>query len=147
MNDRIEKQVELSANLSRVWSALTDSQEFGSWFRVKLEGRFIVNQTISGHITYPGYEHLKWECKVVAMEPEKRFAFTWHPYAINPQVDYAKEQPTLVEFKLEPRDSGTHLTLIESGFCGLPKERQTEALRMNDGGWTEQMKNIAVYLS
>ena len=140
--DRIEKQIELKAPVARVWRALTDHREFGQWFRVNLEGPFVPGQTSRGRITYPGYEHLKWESVVQKMEPERLFSFTWHPYAIDPQKDYSNEPPTLVEFRLEPKGEGTLLTLTESGFGKLPAARRDEAFRMNDGGWTEQMKNI-----
>ena len=56
---------------------------------------------------YPGYEHLKWEATVKAMEPETLFSYTWHPGAVDPEVDYSAEPPTLFEFKLEPTSSGT----------------------------------------
>ena len=38
-SDRIEKTIEVKAPVSRVWRALTDHREFGTWFRVRLEGR------------------------------------------------------------------------------------------------------------
>jgi hypothetical protein len=77
------------------------------------------------------------------MEPERLFSFTWHPYAIDPAIDYSQEPTTLVEFRLEPKDGGTILVLTESGFDVIPKERRMEAFRMNEGGWTQQMTNIA----
>jgi uncharacterized protein YndB with AHSA1/START domain len=147
MNDRIEKQVELKAPVARVWRALTDHKEFGEWFRVKLDGPFLPGQISRGHITYPGYEHLKWEAVVQKMEPEKLFSFTWHPYAVDTSVDYSKEPPTLVEFRLEPTGSGTLLRVIESGFDKIPSGRRAEAFRMNEGGWTEQMSNIKNYVA
>jgi uncharacterized protein YndB with AHSA1/START domain len=91
MEYRIEKQIELKAPVSRVWRAVTDYREFGEWFRVKLEGPFIPGEISRGHISYPGYEHLKWEAVVQKLEPENYFSFTWHPYAIDPKVDYSKE--------------------------------------------------------
>ena len=91
MEDRIEKRIELKAPVSRVWRALTDYREFGEWFRVKLEGPFVPGQVSRGHITYPGYEHVKWEAVVQKMEPERLFSFTWHPYAVDPKNDYSKE--------------------------------------------------------
>lgn len=142
MADRIEKRIELNAPVSRVWQALTDYREFGEWFRVKLDGPFVPGQISCGHITYPGHEHLKWEAVVQAMEPERLFSFTWHPYAVDVNQDYSSEASTLVEFKLEKTASGTLLLLTESGFDHLPGERRVEAFRMNEGGWTEQMKNI-----
>jgi uncharacterized protein YndB with AHSA1/START domain len=147
MSDRIEKRIELKAPISRVWRALTDHREFGEWFRVKLDQPFVAGQASTGHITYPGYEHLKWEAVVVKMETEKVFSFTWHPYGIDPKVDYSKETPTLVEFKLKKTATGTLLLLTESGFDKIPAHRRDEAFRMNDGGWAQQMKNIEQHVS
>ena len=146
MSNLIEKRIELNAPVSRVWRALTDYREFGEWFRVKLDGPFMPGEISTGHITYPGYEHLKWEAAVQKMEPERLFSFTWHPYAVDPKVDYSNEPATLVEFRLEPKDKGTVLYLTESGFDMLPKDRRFEAFRMNEDGWTEQMTNIEKHL-
>jgi uncharacterized protein YndB with AHSA1/START domain len=147
MTNQIEKRIELKAPVARVWRALTDYREFGEWFRVKLEGPFVPGQASRGHITYPGYEHLKWEAVVQTMEAERLFSFTWHPYAIDPDQDYSSEPSTLVEFRLEPIDGGTLLVLTESGFDQIPEGRRIDAFRMNDGGWTEQMKNIASHVA
>lgn len=147
MNDRIEKRIELNAPVSRVWRALTDYREFGEWFRVKLDGPFVPGQVSRGQITYPGYEHLKWEAVVQKMEPERLFSYTWHPYAVDPNLDYSKETPTLVEFTLQKTATGTLLTVTESGFDKIPSNRRQEAFRRNDGGWTQQVKNIASYVA
>ena len=101
MEHRIEKQVEIKAPLSRVWRALTDYRQFGEWFQVKLDGPFVAGQVSTGHLTFPGYENLKWEAVVQKIEPETYFSYTWHPYAVDPNIDYSKEVPTLVEFHLE----------------------------------------------
>jgi uncharacterized protein YndB with AHSA1/START domain len=146
MTDRIEKTIELNAPVSRVWRALTDHDEFGAWFRVKLENPFVPGGVSRGQITYPGYEHIRWEAVIQKMEPEKLFSFTWHPYAIDPNEDYSGEPSTLVEFTLEKTAKGTLLRVVESGFDKIPKKRREEAFRMNDGGWAEQMKNIAQHL-
>ena len=147
MNDRIEKQIELKAPVARVWRALTDHNEFGEWFRVKLDGPFVAGQVSRGHITWPGYEHLVWEAVVQKMEPERLFSFTWHPYAVDPQTDYSSETPTLVEFRLEKTAAGTRLTVTESGFDKIPAHRREEAFLRNDGGWAQQMKNIESHVT
>ncbi|MGA2429682.1 MAG: SRPBCC family protein [Candidatus Acidiferrum sp.] len=147
MNDRIEKRIELKAPVSRVWRALTDHREFGEWFGVKLDGPFVPGQVSRGQITHPGYEHVKWEAVVQKMEPERLFSFTGHPYAVDPKIDYSKETPTLIEFRLEKTATGTLLVLTESGFDKIPSHRRLEAFRMNDGGWTQQMKNIESYVA
>ena len=148
MTNTIRKQIELRAPVSRVWRALTDHREFGEWFRVKLEGPFVAGQVSRGHITYPGYEHVQWEAFVKKIEPERLFSYTWHPYAIDPKVDYSSEPQTLVEFQLEKTANGTRLTITESGFEKLQDDkRRLEAFRMNDGGWTEQVRNIEAHVA
>src|SRR5437868_10351440 len=143
MRDRIEKRIELKAPLSRVWRALTDYREFGEWFRVRLDGPFVAGQVSTGNITYPGYEHIKWHAVVKQIEPERLFSFTWHPYAIDPNIDYSSEPPTLVEFTLQSISTGTLLRVVESGFDKLSTNRRLEAFRMNDKSWSEQIQNIA----
>jgi uncharacterized protein YndB with AHSA1/START domain len=145
--DRIEKKMILQASRSRVWRAIATAGEFGAWFGVKLDGAFADGATVRGKITSPGYEHLTLEMLVERLEPERYFAYRWHPYAITPGVDYSTEPTTLVEFRLDESNSGTVLTIVESGFDRIPVERRAEAFRMNDGGWTEQMKNIERYVS
>jgi uncharacterized protein YndB with AHSA1/START domain len=147
MADRIEKHIELKAPVSRVWRAITNHVEFGEWFRVKLDGPFVPGQISTGHITHPGYEHVKWNAVVQKMEPERLFSFTWHPYGIDPKVDYSKETPTLVEFTLEKTPTGTLLIVTESGFDKIPAGRRDEAFRKNDGGWAQQMGNIEKHVA
>jgi uncharacterized protein YndB with AHSA1/START domain len=142
MADRIEKRIELKAPVARVWRALTDYREFGEWFRVKIDGPFAPGEVSRGHITHPGYEHLRWEAVVQQMEPERLFSFTWHPYAIDPKVDYSEEPQTLVEFRLEKLAQGTLLMVTESGFDRIPAARRAEAFPRNESGWAEQIKNI-----
>ncbi len=144
--DRIEKSIELKASVDRVWRALTDHREFGAWFRVNLESPFVVGKPTRGRVTYQGYEHVVFEVDVVACEPRRRFAFRWHPHAVDPGVDYSEEPPTLVEFQLEPTDVGCHLRVTESGFDSLPAARRAEAFRMNSGGWEVQLQNIGTYV-
>ena len=147
----IEKQVELNAPVPRVWRALTDHRQFGEWFRVKLDGPFVQGEISRGTMTYPGFEHVKWEAAIQRVEPEKLFSFTWsHPKSFDAATyspDYSREPTTLVEFRLEPTATGTRLTVIESGFDKLPVDRRDEALRRNEGGWVEQMKNISNYVA
>jgi uncharacterized protein YndB with AHSA1/START domain len=145
--DRIEKQVVLRAPRTRVWRAIADAAEFGTWFRVKLEGAFAEGNTIRGRLTIPGYEHLTLEMLVERIDPERYFSYRWHPYAVDPAVDYSVEPMTLVEFKLEETDGGTAVTIVESGFDRIPLGRRVEAFRMNEAGWAGQIKKLAQYVA
>ncbi len=147
MADRIEKHIEIAAPVSRVWQALTDSRQFGEWFLVKMEGPFVAGKPVAGQITHPGYEHVRMEIVVKVIEPQTLFSFTWHPYAVDPKVDYAQEESTLIEFRLKATATGTLLTVTESGFDKIPAERRAEAILRNDSGWAQQMKNIQAYVT
>ncbi|HEY2470066.1 MAG TPA: SRPBCC family protein [Terracidiphilus sp.] len=154
--NRIEKRIELRAPVSRVWRAITDYREFGRWFKVRLEGPFIPGQVSRGQITYPSYEHVTWEALIEKMEPESLFSFSW-PHAksfekTDKPADYPSAPKTLVEFRLQPIPGdpvrgGTLLILTESGFDNIPADWRPEAFRRNDGGWTEQMKNIESHVT
>ncbi|HET9787165.1 MAG TPA: SRPBCC family protein [Pyrinomonadaceae bacterium] len=146
--DRIERSVMLKASRSRVWRALSNGEEFGNWFGVKLEGKsFVAGQRVQGQITYPGYEHLVFDVLIERVEPERVLSWRWHPAAIDPAVDYEKEPTTLVVFELKEVEGGTLLTVVESGFDSVPPSRRLEAFRMNSQGWDEQMKNIEKHVT
>ena len=140
--DRIEKKVVLRAPRSRVWRALSDAQEFGTWFRVNLDGAvFAPGALVKGRILEPGYEQWPFEITIERMEPERLLSYRWHPYP-QPGPGLAHEPTTLVELRLEEVPGGTELTVVESGFDRIPLPRRAEAFRMNEGGWAEQLRRI-----
>jgi uncharacterized protein YndB with AHSA1/START domain len=157
-NDKIEKYIHLRAPLHRVWRALTDSAEFGSWFGMKLEGPFVPGAPIRGIIVPTSaneeiakaqkpYEGHPVELTIDRIEPEHLFSFRWHPFAIEPGVDYSSEPTTLIVFTLEEKDGGVFLTVTESGFDQIPLERRLKAFTANEGGWGIQVTLIEAYLA
>ena len=156
--DSIEKQVMLRAPLARVWSAISDARQFGSWFGVKFDGPFTAGQRIVGKIApttadarvaemQKPYEGMAFDITIDRIEPQKLFSFRWHPAAIDPTVDYSKEPTTLVVFTLKEVPGGVMLTVVESGFNGIPLSRRANAFKMNEGGWSAQMMLIEKYLA
>lgn len=147
-SDCIEREVILKAPVSRVWRALTNHTEFGEWFRVRIDSPFKAGEEASGPVLEPGMENIQWRAVIQDIDPEQYFAFTWHPYAIDPKADYSGEVPTLVEFRLQAtKEGGTRLDFSECGFNDLPPGRQKEALEQHEKGWTQQMKNISDYIA
>ncbi|MDY7228100.1 SRPBCC family protein [Hyalangium rubrum] len=144
--DRIEKKILLRAPRSRVWRAITNAEEFGQWFGVKLASPFAPGARVQGTVTNPGYEHVKFELTVERMEPERHFSWRSHPHPVEPGADYSAEPTTQVIFELEEVPGGTMLTLVEAGFDQLPLARRAEAYRGNEEGWGIQMKNIERYV-
>ena len=145
--DRIEKQITLEAPRSRVWRALTDVKQFNSWFGVSLATPFAPGAEVSGRINIRGYEHVTMTIWIETMEPERFFSFRWHPYAIEPGVDYSAEPTTLVTFTLDDEPGGTRLTIVESGFDAIPESRRAKAFSMNSSGWNGQAENIRKFLA
>jgi uncharacterized protein YndB with AHSA1/START domain len=141
--DRIEKVSILKAPRSRVWRAVADAGEFGEWFGLKFDSPFSPGTKVEGRITTPGdFADIPVSIQVERIEPESLFSYRWHPYAVDPAVDYSAEPMTLVEFRLEEVAEGTRLTVVESGFDQIPAGRRAEALKMDAGGWEEQLLNI-----
>ena len=146
-SDRIEKEIVLKAPRARVWRALSNAEEFGAWFGCKFDGAFAAGATLLGRITIAGYENMKMEIFVERIEPETYFSYRWHPYAVDPKVDYSAEPTTLVEFRLAEAPGGTRLSIVESGFDRVPAARRAEAFRMNEHGWTMQATAIEHYVA
>jgi len=156
--DRIEKQILLHAPLERVWRAISDSREFGSWFGMRLDGPFVTGARVAGAIApttvdpavaaaQKPYEGTRLELMIERIEPMRIFSFRWHPGAVDPNLDYSREPTTLVVFELEERSDGTLLTITESGFDGIPLARRAAAFEGNEQGWEAQLVLIGKYLA
>lgn len=141
--DRIRKEILIRAPRERVWRALTDGGEFGSWFGARIDQKaFAPGVRVTGTITSRGYEHVTLDIAVERVEEGRLLAWRWHPYAVEAGRDYSAEPTTLVVFELRDAPEGTLLTVEESGFDALPPSRRAEARRMNDGGWAAQVRNV-----
>jgi uncharacterized protein YndB with AHSA1/START domain len=156
--DRIEKKILLRAPRSRIWRALTDSKEFGSWFGMRFEGPFAAGTALRGVIVptkvdpevaklQKAFEGMAVEIKVETIEPERFFSFRWHPHALEKDVNYAAEEATLVAFELAEAKGGVLLTVTESGFDRIPLARRAKAFAANEGGWAKQVEMIQAYLA
>ena len=155
--DRIEKKILLRAPLARVWRALTDSAEFGTWFGVRFDAPFKPGALMRGVLEgtkvdaevrklQETHKGKPFDVTIEKMEPERLFSFRWHPHAVNPAIDYSAEPATLVEFSLEELAGGVMLTVTESGFDQIPLARRAEAFNANDGGWAIMVKVLGQYV-
>ena len=159
--DRIEKKILLRAPRKRVWRALSDSSEFGTWFGIKFDGPFAPGARMRGVLApttvnaevgkaQKEFEGKQFEITIEQMEPERLFSFRWHPFAIEPGVDYSAEPTTLVVFALEELaggvTDGVMLTVTESGFDRIPISRRAKAFTANEQGWGMVVTLIEEYL-
>lgn len=156
--DFIEKKILLRAPLKRVWRAISDSTEFGTWFGIRFDGPFAPGATIRGVITptkvdaevgraQKQFEGTPFEIVVERIEPERALSFWWHPSAVEPGVDYSAEPSTLVVFALEETPEGVLLTVTESGFDQIPIERRAKAFSANEQGWSMMVKVFEAYVA
>jgi uncharacterized protein YndB with AHSA1/START domain len=147
--DRIERSIVINAPRERVWRAISHAEEFGTWFGADLKGQaFVQNQRTRGRITACGHEDVWFDIVVDRIEPMHLLSFRWHPYAIDPTVDYSQEEATWVTFTLtDAPGTGTLLTVVESGFDQVPLHRRFEAFRMHRGGWDAQLTNVSRHAS
>lgn len=146
-SDSIEREVFLKAPRSKVWNALTDSQQFGKWFGVIIEQPFTPGARVTAKVTHPDYKDVLFDMLIQDLVPERRFSWRWHPNAVDRTRDYSSEPMTLVVFSLEDAPGGTRLTVTESGFDGVPADRRLDAYRGNRQGWDYQMGAIETYVS
>ena len=155
--DRIEKRVELRAPLDRVWRAISDAEEFGRWFGARFDGPFVAGSSVTAAITptvvddevakrQEPHAGVKSTWQIVAVEPKRRFAYRWHPFAVDADADYDAEPTTLVEFTLSELPDGVLLTIVESGFDAIPEARRSAAYEANEGGWAIQTDLVRRYL-
>lgn len=155
--DRIEKQVVLRAPLERVWRAISDAEQFGRWFGVRFDGPFIEGSSITAAIApttvdadvarrQEPHAGVKSTWQIVAIEPRRRFAYQWHPFAIEPDFDYGQEPTTLVEFTLSETPEGVLLTIVESGFEAIPAARRNDSFEANSEGWGIQADLVRRYV-
>ena len=144
-NDSIERQIEIKAPVAKVWKALTDSQLFGQWFSAKFASPFEAGKTAKARNTTKGFE-MDMEFHVKKITPQSYFSYAWTPFPLDQTFDYSKEEPTLVEFWLEPTSTGTLLKVKESGFNKITASRRAKAFEMHTGGWEAQLRNIEKFL-
>lgn len=139
----IERKTLIQAPRSHVWRALTNAQEFSKWFRADVEGSFAPGKRVDMVSTHP---HCTGDPRfyliVERMEPEHMFSWRWHPGAAD-----ATDGTTTVEFHLEEVETGTLVTVKESGFDRIALARRAKAFEGNTRGWETQLESLSKYAS
>jgi len=143
--DRIDRTIEVNAPPDRVWRVLTTAKDLAAWFKVNIEGEIAPGAEVWMTSTSPGYEGQRFLVRVTEMTPPRRFAWQWHPGAVDPAVDYAREPWTTVTFTLEPSGAGTRLSVAETGFNDVSLARRAKVFQDNTQGWAEVIVWIQKY--
>jgi uncharacterized protein YndB with AHSA1/START domain len=136
--DRIERTVEIAHPPAKVWAALTTADGLSAWF----------GNEATVDLRPGGSASMKWDgghiadMRVERVEEPTVFGFTWHIAGL-PEDDPRR---TYVEFTLSPTDTGTRLTVVESGFAQLAADAYTAAYEGNTKGWASELGELVSYL-
>jgi uncharacterized protein YndB with AHSA1/START domain len=145
--DRIERDVLVSAPRERVWAAVGDSAEFGTWFKCVFDGPFEPGATLTATLHEPGWEGTEFPVFVEGVDAGRHLSFRWNPGEVDPDGDYTDRPTTLVSFDLEDAPEGTRLRIVESGFDALPAEVARDARKRNAHGWDEQARRVTAHVA
>ncbi|MEQ9452471.1 MAG: SRPBCC family protein [Pseudomonadales bacterium] len=145
-DDEIVRTVTLKASIDKVWSAISDPQQFGTWFRCTVEGEFNPGTIVNCASTYEGHEEMVWQKLIKAVEPKRYFAFSWSPGDTGADQLEPDGEQTLVEFFLQETNEGTVLKIRESGFAALSEELRNRSFELNSSGWDAQVENITQHV-
>ncbi|MEM7020702.1 MAG: SRPBCC family protein [Pseudomonadota bacterium] len=143
--NEIVRTIVLKAAITKVWQAISDARQFEQWFRCKIDGTFQIGEIVTCYSTYEDSENFTWQKRVVAIEPERYFAFNWTPGETGADMYKDSTGQTMVEFELESIGEKTQLVIRESGFADLPEAYRARSFRINTGGWDAQVENITVF--
>ena len=149
MNDedtsRIDRTIDIDAPPERVWRVLTNAADLAAWFRVRIEGEVAPGKEAWMTSLQPGHTDQRFLVRFTEMTPPRRFAWQWHPGAVDHDVDYTREPWTTVTFTLEPSGAGTRLSLSEIGFNEISLARRARVFKDNSQGWAEVVMWIQKY--
>jgi uncharacterized protein YndB with AHSA1/START domain len=116
--EAIAFQFDLPHAPEKVWRALTDPALLAEWLLPVVEGSLAPGASFMFRTQpYPGWDGTV-HCRVLESDKPRKLSYTW--------VVGGMALDTVVTFTLAPTSSGTHMTLVQSGF--KPEQKQ------NSGG-------------
>lgn len=141
-SDTIEREMTFSADIERVWRAITDPAEVRQWFGDRSE--YELREGGAGVYQWGDNAH---RMQVVTVDPPHRFVIRWvisqHDDLTTP---FEQMHTTQVEYLLDSVPEGTRLRLTESGFASLPADVREGYHADNSGGWTSELGKLVTYL-
>ena|SRR6266545_5374095 len=136
--DRIERTVRVDRPVARVWAAITTAEGLGTWFGDHAEIDLRVGGTAK--LTWTSGDAA--QLRIEQLEPQTIFGYTWGIYGL-PDRDPRR---TYVEFTLTPHDTGTTVTVVETGFAQLEPDDHNKAFDGNTSGWATELDELVAYL-
>lgn len=143
MEDSIVRETVVAAPVGRVWEVLTRPEYLPRWFGAE---KAEIDLRPGGALTMVWAEHGVGHARVERVDAPDAFSFRW---GIEPGVEPAPGEETLVEFTLAPAGDGTRLRVVESGFTALnrPADKQEWHRERNVDGWRQVLDALAAHVS
>jgi uncharacterized protein YndB with AHSA1/START domain len=111
-SETIAFEFDLRHTPKKVWRALTDPVLLAEWLLPTLD----LKLEQGAEFTFTAPPQPNWggviNCKFLEIEPQKKLSYTWR----------IGDMDTVLTFTLRPSESGTHLSLVHSGF--KPHQKQ-----------------------
>ena len=139
--DRIERRIDIDATAEKVWQLI---ERPGWWINEhEVDPDPTIRQEEDGLAVLVHPTWGEFRIQTVEAERPRRLAYRWidndHP-----------DTGTLVEFSIDERaEGGVTLTVVESGFTGLKKDREAIARQVteNTHGWELELQAAQRYVA
>jgi len=110
--DALSFEFDLKHSPQKVWRALTDPELLKEWLLPVIDLKLEKGAPFTFKTQpYPGWDGIV-NCRMIEIEEHKKLTYAWTV----PFLD------TVVTFTLTPTESGTRLSLVQSGF--KPEQKQ-----------------------
>ena len=114
---KVVQDVFIEASLETVWEFVATEDGIRQWLGPRTYAAH-KGAPIDFHVKTPDGSEFVMFGKVVTFNPPHELAFTWTQQTLGRDT---WPEPTLVTITLEPKDGGTYIKLVHSGFENLPQ--------------------------
>ena len=147
--ESIQLECQLAASPERVWAALVDPAQAGTWFAAKAN---IVPEVGGAYELFwqpetPDHESTIG-CRITAIAPARYLGFTWRgPDELNDIMNNGDPPPppTHVTLSLAPADGGTRLRVRHAGFGSDSDWKRARA--WHERAWQACLDNLEAFLA
>lgn len=131
--ETISFEVELKHSPAKVWRALTNPELLAEWLLPAIDFKLETGAEFTFKTQpYPGWDGTV-NCRMLEIEEQRKLSYAWTV----PFLD------TVLTFTLTPTASGTHLSIVQSGFRSDQK-RESGGARY---GWKMMSEKLADLLA
>lgn len=137
----VRRTINVAAPVEKVWAAITEADHLAKWFPQRAELDEVAVGAV-GEFEFDGYG--TFPVQIEELDPPRMIAYRWGNDDAAPVVPLDPARSTVFRFTLESINTGTRLTLVESGFDTLTDP--AASMKGNRGGWDSELDELVAYL-